>query len=304
MTDRVEDRDGSYRWSQECPDRYEITLHFRNGMTYDVPKYVKKTICSGAEFNNKTLIDYIWSKPGELEGILSNQSLEELVDVNIIDKNDYMEQTFERLVDHSVRKYMNHNLKPKSNVNQLRKPESEGHISIKNDVVKFLRSIGVEAYPEIVFYENASSDFYEWQKQERRMKPDADGVFGYGSVGFGNYKQKYGQQIKVDVAGWIDDSVGKFAYPIIAVEVMKTSNLREEITGLNKIHGLSVVYTVVVDALGQLNGEINGIPVVSFDVFKSGVINRIEKVKGAIKDGKKSNEIFEMGKKFNTGKLT
>ena len=63
-----------------------------------------------------------------------------------------MKQTLERLVDHSVRKYMNHNSKPKSNVNQLREPESQGHIGIKNDIVKFLRSIGVEAYPEIVFY--------------------------------------------------------------------------------------------------------------------------------------------------------
>lgn len=186
---------------------------------------------------------------------------------------------------------------------QARLPESRGHIYVKNEVVNFLKEIGIEAYPEVIFYENALRDFYEWQRQERRKNPDADGLFGYGSVGFGNYKQKYGQQIRVDVAGWISGSYGRFGYPLIAVEIMKSSNLREEIAGLRKIHGLSAVYTVVIDALGQLNGELNGIPVVGLNVFKKGIVKRIEKVRDAINENRNFNEIFEIGRMFNGGRL-
>ncbi|MCL5989794.1 MAG: hypothetical protein M1166_05650 [Candidatus Thermoplasmatota archaeon] len=182
-------------------------------------------------------------------------------------------------------------------------PESQGHIRVKNEVVDYLKTIGIEAYPEVVFYENALSDFYDWQRKELRSKLDADGIFGYGNVGFGHYKQDFGQQLRVDVAGWIDDSYGKFEYPIVAVEVMKSSKLQEEIMGLNKIHGSSVVYAIVVDALGLMNGQINGIPIVSLDAFKNGIVKRIEMVKNAIKEGKRLNEIFDIGRKFNTGKL-
>lgn len=38
MTDRVEDRDGSFAW--ECPERFGIKLYFSNGVEYEVPKYV------------------------------------------------------------------------------------------------------------------------------------------------------------------------------------------------------------------------------------------------------------------------
>ncbi|EQB69315.1 MAG: hypothetical protein AMDU5_GPLC00004G0285 [Thermoplasmatales archaeon Gpl] len=302
MTDRLEDRDGTYVWSRECPDRYEIILYFRNGMTYDVPKYVKETICFYAELNKKTLKDYIWSKPKELQGLFYNQTMDNLVDVKIKDKNDYMEKTLQRFVDGSVNKYLD---KKSKNIikGQAKLPESEGHIKVKNDVVEYLKTLGVEPYPEIVFYENAFSDYYKWQREEWRSKQDADGVFGYGSVGFGNYKQTYGQHIKVDVAGWIDDSYGKFDYPVLAVEVMKSSNLREEVNNLNKIHGSSVVFAVVVDAYGELSGQINGIPVVSLDTFKNGITKRIEMIRDAVKERKSLDEIFEIGKKFNTGKL-
>ncbi len=55
--------------------------------------------------------------------------------------------------------------------------------------------------------------------------------------------------------------------------------------------------------LGQMNGQINGIPVVPIDVFKNGIVKRIEMVKNAIKEGKRLNEIFDIGRKFNTSKL-
>ncbi len=80
---------------------------------------------------------------------------------------------------------LNTRVKSKKN---LKLPESQGHIQIKNEVVDYLRTIGIEAYPEVVFYENTLGDFYEWQRQEHRKNPDSDGIFGYGGVGFGNYK--------------------------------------------------------------------------------------------------------------------
>lgn len=148
-----------------------------------------------------------------------------------------MENTFQRFVDRSVNKYLNTNTGTYHNT-QTKLPESKGHIQIKNQVVGYLKQIGVEAYPEVVFYENAGYDFYDWQRQQLRNKSDIDGSFGYGNVSFGHYTQDYGQQIRVDVAGWIDDFYGKFKYPVVAVEVMKSSKLQEEIIGLNKIHGL------------------------------------------------------------------
>lgn len=302
MSDRIEDRDASFAWGKECPDRYEIVLYFSNGVEYDVPKYVKEIICSYAELNKKTLKDYIWSKPKELQGLFYNQTMDELVDVRINDKNDYMEKTLQRFVDGSVNKYLD---KKSKNVakGQAKLPESQGHIRVKNGVVEYLKSLGIEAYPEIVFYENALSDYYKWQSDERRSKPDDDGVFGYGSVGFGNFKQKYGQQIRADVAGWIDNPNGRFDYPIIAVEVMKSSNLREEILNLKKIHGTSAVYTVIVDVYGELYGTINNIPIVSVEGLKKGIPKRIELVREAISAGKTNNEIFDIGTRFNVGKL-
>ena len=291
MSDRVEDRDEN--WSWECPDRYDITLYFSDGELYNIPKYVKKTICIFAERYKMTLMDYILSKPKWLTES-HNINLDSLVDVKIKDKNDLMESTLQRFVDRSVNK-----LSKKIGTypdTQTKLPESQGHFQIKNDIVQYLKRIGVEAYPEAVFYENAQYDFYDWQRQELRNKPDADGIFGYGNVGFGHYKQDYGQQIRVDVAGWIDDSYGKFEYPVVAVEVMKSSKLQEEIIGLKKIHSSSVVYAIVVDALGRMNGQINGIPVVSLDAFKNGIVRRIEMVKNAIKEGKRLNEIFDIGR--------
>lgn len=66
---------------------------------------------------------------------------------------------------------------------------------------------------------------------------------------------------------------------------------------------MSVVYGIVVDALGLMNGQLNGIPVVSLNTFKNGIATRIEMVKNAINEGKKLSEIFDIGRKFNTGKL-
>lgn len=67
MSDRVEDRDDTFQWGKECPDRYDITLYFSNDNRYIPPKYVKEIICSFAELNKMTLEDYIWSKPKELK---------------------------------------------------------------------------------------------------------------------------------------------------------------------------------------------------------------------------------------------
>jgi hypothetical protein len=294
MTDRVEDRDGSFAW--ECPERFGIKLYFSNGVEYEVPKYVKEIICSHA--NKMTLEDYIWSKPQKLEGLLYKQTLDNLVKVEIRDKNDDMDRALQRFVDKGVNKYLDKRSNPSKERTKL--PESKGHAQIKNEVVNYLEKLGLEAYPEVIFYENALPDFYEWQKQERRSKPDADGVFGFGSVGFGDYKQRYGQQIRVDAAGWIDGSHGKFGYPLIAVEIMYSSSLREEVVGIKKIHGTGAVYAVIVDALGQLDGQVNGIPVVSLDAFKKGIIKRVELVRDAIKSGKNTNDIFEIGRKFNS----
>ncbi len=302
MSDRVEDRDGSFAWGKKCPDRYEIVLYFSNGVEYDVPKYVKEIICSYAELNKKTLKDYIWSKPKELQGLFYNQTTDDLVDVKINDKNDYMEKTLQRFADRTANRYLDKKSKTIAK-GQVKLPESEGHIKVKNDIVEYLKTLGIEPYPEIVFYENALSDYYTWQRDERRSKPDADGVFGYGGVGFGNFKQKYGQQIRADVAGWLGNPDGRFNYPILAVEVMKSSNLREEILNLKKIHGSSAVYTVIVDVYGELYGTINNIPIVSMKDFEKGIPKQIELVRDAIIAGKSEHEIFDIGRKFNTGKL-
>lgn len=176
-------------------------------------------------------------------------------------------------------------------------------ILVKNQIVEFLRSLALEAYPEVVFYDGkAYSDFYEWQRIERRKNPNADGVFGYGGVGFGKYKPEYGGQIKSDVAGWVDNSLN-FSYPIISVEVMKSSNLRDEVINLNKIHGLYSVFTVVVDALGELAGALSDTPIVSLEGVKEWVPKRLGLVREAISAGKTDNEIFNIGRRFNVGKL-
>ena len=52
-----------------------------------------------------------------------------------------------------------------------------------------------------------------------------------------------------------------------------------------------------------MSGQVNGIPVVSLADFKNCIVDRIEMVKNAIKEGKKHNEIFDIGRKFNTCKL-
>lgn len=302
MSDRVEDRDNSFAWGKECPDRYDIRLYFSNGSEYVAPKFVKEIICTYAELKKVTLEDYIWSKPKELQDVLYNGTLNDIVDVRISDKNDYMESTLQRFVDRSVNKYFNKKTKytPKT---QTKLPESQGHIQIKNDVVSYLMDIGLEAYPEVVFYESAPSDFYSWQRHERRKRAGSDGIYGFGNVGFGNYRQEYGQQVRVDVAGWMDDSYGKFEFPIIAVEVMKSSSLREEVIGLNSlVSKRNVVYAIVVDAYGQMDGQVNGIPVVPFKDFKNGISKRIDLVKEALKEGKSYDEIFEIGRKFNSRK--
>jgi hypothetical protein len=300
MSDEVENRDDS--WGKECPDRYEIILYFSNGIEYDVPKYVKQIICTYAELNKRTLRDYIWSKPIELQRLLYNQTLDDLVDISLKDRTDYMEKTLQRFVDRSVNKYLGKNNKTLAK-SQMKLPESEGHIRVKNAVVEYLRSLEVEAYPEVVFYDGkVSSDFYEWQRNEKRLNPDADGIFGYGSVGFGNYKPEYGTQIKSDVGGWISDSFN-FKCPVVSVEVMKSSNLREEVINLNKIHGVYSVFTVIVDAFGEIAGAVNNTPVVSLEGFKKGIPKRIELVRKAINAGKSENEIFEIGRKFNVGKI-
>ena len=107
---------------------------------------------------------------------------------------------------------------------QTQLPESQAHLRIKNEIVNYFKEIGVEAYSEFVFYVKALSDFYEWEKQEKRRNPY--------SIILGHYKPGYGQEIRVDVAGFVDDSRGKFAYPVVAVEVMQSSNLRDVINEL------------------------------------------------------------------------
>ncbi|MEM3526664.1 MAG: hypothetical protein QXV37_04540 [Candidatus Jordarchaeaceae archaeon] len=302
MSDKVEDRDGTFAWAKECPDRYDITLYFSDGTRYSLEKYIKEIICFDAEYYKKTLLDYIWSKPKELEKFLNGQALDNLVDIKIKDKRDLMEETLQRFVDRSVSKVLNTEISSNKE-KQTKAPETEGHIKVKNEVVHYLNSIGIEAYPEVVFYENALSDYYKWQREERRKKSDADGIFGYGNVGFGNYKQEYGQQIRVDVGGWISDSGINFDYPVIAVEIMKSSNLRDEIIGLQKLHGLNTVYAIIIDVFGELTGQINNIPIVSLELFKEGISKRIDLIKSAIREGKTANEIFELGKKYNVGKL-
>ena len=287
-------------------DIVDIYVSFPNGQTYQVLKTWIDLLCkqmAGKGYQNVEDVEE-WIVNGcsfeDLSNYLSLTKIpkERPVDVRVVWRGQELMDFAKRVVKD---KYgLNTRVKSKKNV---KLPESQGHIRIKNEVVDYVRTIGIEAYSEVVFYENALGDFYEWQRQERRKNPDSDGIFGYGSVGFGNYKQNYGQQIRVDVAGWINDTYGKFEYPVLAVEVMKSSKLQEEIMGLNKIHGLSVVYAIVVDALGQMNGQINGIPVVPLDVFKIGIVKRIEMVKNTIKGGKKPNEVFDIGRKFNTGKL-
>lgn len=295
MSDNVGDRDGTFRWGKECPDRYEIILHFSNGVEYNVPKYIKGIICSYAELYEITLNDYIWSKPKELLGLFSDQPLENLIEIEINDRTEHMEKTLERLVYRSVQKQSNKKIKNSGEV-QTKLSESEGHFKLKNDIVDYLRTLDLEAYSEVVFYENAFGDYYKWQRGERKRNPNSD-------VGFGNFKQGYGQQIKVDVAAWINSSDRRFDYPIVAVEVMKSSNLREEIVNLNKIHSMSSVFTIVVDAYGKLSGALNNTPVIRFDEFKRGITKRIELAREAISEGKSENKVFEIGKKFNVGKI-
>ncbi len=301
MVDERDEMDGSFRWSGECPDRYEITLKFSNGLVYPLQKYVKEILCSEVEHARTTIKDYIWQKSENARRLLEDMgryNLDELVDVVVEDRNQVMDRTIQRFVDRSVKKYMKK--KNTINTNESKKPpESEGHISVKNQVVEFLRGIGIEAYPEVVFYTGkVYADYYEWQRTERRKETSLDGIFGYGNVGFSKYKPEFGNQIKADVAGWLDESF-KFKYPVIAVEVMKSSNLREEIVNLNEIHGVSCVFAVVVDALGKLHGAINNIPVVSLEEFKRGFVTRLNLVKESLTEGKSESEIFNIGKKNN-----
>ncbi len=308
MSDRVEDRDeleereDLFAWSGQCQERYEIILYFRNGVHYPVNKSYMKLICINAELNKMTLKDYILSKPKDLEYQLYNQTWNDLVDVKINDKNDYMEKTLRRFSDYSVNKHL-HKQNNLRDSKQTRLPESEGHIKVKSDIVDYLKTLGVEAYPEVVFYENAPADYYKWQWNERKTKSDSDGIFGNGSVGFGKYKKGFGQQVRADVGVWINNVNGCFDYPVIAVEVMKSSSLREEVSNLNKIYGINTVYTVIIDVYGELHGQINNIPIVSFEEFKNGIGKRIDLVKNSIRERKTTTEIFELGRKYNTGKL-
>ena len=72
---------------------------------------------------------------------------------------------------------------------------------------------------------------------------------------------------------------------------------------LKKIHESSAVYTAIVDVYGELYGTINNIPIVSMEGFEKGIPKRIELVRDAIIAGKSEHEIFDIGRKFNTGKL-
>ena len=287
-------------------DIVDIYVSFPNGGTHQILKIWIDLLCkqmAGKGYQNvKDVKEWIMNGCS-FEDLRNYMSLMEIpkqrpVDVRIVWRGDELANFSKRVI--KGRYGLNTRAKSEKNV---RPPESQGHIRVKEEVVKCLREIGIEAYPEVVFYENALSDFYEWQRKKLGSKSDADGIFGYGNVGFGHYKQYYGQQVRVDVAGWLDDSYGKFEYPVVAVEVMKSSKLQEEIMGLKKIHGLSVVYAVVVDALGLLNGQLNGIPVAPLDAFKNGIIWRIEMVKNSIKEGKRFSEILDIGRKFNIGKL-
>ncbi|WP_148690050.1 hypothetical protein [Cuniculiplasma divulgatum] len=84
---------------------------------------------------------------------------------------------------------------------------------------------------------------------------------------------------------------------------MKSSILQEEIIGLDKIHGSSVVYIIVVDALGLMNRQFNGIPFVTYDGFKNCIAKRVEIEKNAIQEDKKLKEILDIDWKFETSKL-
>ena len=129
-----------------------------------------------------TLVDYIWSKLKWLQDN-HNISFDNLVDIKIEDKNDLMDSNLHSLVDRSINK-VNKKIGIYPN-NQPKLPESLGHIQIKNEIVQNLKGIGIDTYPEVVYYENEQNDFYNWQRQELRNKLDGDGILGYGNVSFG-----------------------------------------------------------------------------------------------------------------------
>ncbi|WP_148690051.1 hypothetical protein [Cuniculiplasma divulgatum] len=110
-------------------------------------------------------------------------SFDNLADVKIEDKNDLMDSNLHSLVDRSINK-VNKKIGIYPN-NQPKLPESLGHIQIKNEIVQNLKGIGIDTYPEVVYYENEQNDFYNWQRQELRNKLDGDGILGYGNVSFG-----------------------------------------------------------------------------------------------------------------------
>ncbi len=66
--------------------------------------------------------------------------------------------------------------------------------------------------------------------QKLRNRKNANYIFGFDNDGFVHYKRNHGQQVMVDVAGWIDESYDKFQYPEIEVEIMMSSNLRDQIS--------------------------------------------------------------------------
>lgn len=95
-------------------------------------------------------------------------------------------------------------------------------------------------------------------KAGTRNRKNSEGIFDFDNVGSGHYKVKCGQQIWVDDAGWIDESYGKFQYLVLAVEIMMSSNLRGEISGLKKIKALYAAYVLDIDASGNLNRQLIG----------------------------------------------
>ncbi len=84
---------------------------------------------------------------------------------------------------------------------------------------------------------------------------------------------------------------------------MMSSNLRGEISGLSKIKALYAVYVLVIDASRNLNGQLNGILIVPVDVIMEKVTKHIEMFTDGLLAGKGSSEIFEAGKRYNTGRL-
>lgn len=306
MSDWIGEEDESLRSPKDCRDRFEITLRFSDANKYTLNKDEKEITCRFAELaridlNRNGIKDYLLSRPDFLRrfveiGSTTGISCDKLVDVEITDKMDYYRKTLQRFAKRPLTQTQFQWGDAVTVKKRTSPSESDSHKMVKSQTTSFLEEIGIEAYTEVVFYPNAGEDFYKWQRRERRQHPDKE------TVAYRNSKEKFGRQIEVDVTGWLGEAY-KFQYPVVAIEVMKSSNLRDEVNNLMEIWGRGTVFSAVVDVYGELGGQINNIPIIPLEIFESGIPKRIQLIKEAIGAGKSQKEIFELGKKYNVGKL-